>query len=91
MAHASPNAEALCHGFTHHPLPQCYSPFWVKTFLFFHLLALMALCRCWVESLAELVVIITLRAISVSEYNVCLIICNPLNCELHSPCFYSMP
>lgn len=37
-----------------------------------------------VDSQAELVVITTLRIISVSEYNVCLIIFNPLNCEFHN-------
>lgn len=64
---------------------------WEKTFPCSHFSALTATCRCWVESQAVLVVITALRVISVSEYNVCLIICNLLNHKLHSSCSYSMP
>lgn len=89
MSWNSPNTRA--HAFPHHPLPHLFFSSWEKTFLRSHFLAPTALCRRCIESHAELVVIIALRVISVSEYNVCLIICNPLNCELHNSCSYSMP
>lgn len=59
-----------------------FFPSWEKTFLL--LLGPDCFVSMLFDSQAELEVITTLRITSVSEYNVCLIIFNPLNCEFHN-------